>query len=159
MDYIWREKMITNFAPILLAVIVVVIIVGIIGFAIPDCKHRYKLKKICSKCHVQKPEPKQIEQESGRTNSIGAFLGILVFIIIGFAVTIPIIEMTDYGYVCENNNWTGIHATDDNRYWLFGDKITVLCVDDRTQNSTITNEIKAVRWSESLFNSDISGLT
>jgi hypothetical protein len=106
-----------------------------------------------------KPEPKQIEQESGRTNLIGAFLGILVTIIVSVAVAIPITEMTDYGYVCENNNWTGIHATDDNRYWLFGDKITVLCVDDRTQNSTITNEIKAVRWSESLFNSDLSGLT
>jgi Mg2+/citrate symporter len=133
--------MITDLGSLLIVVFILIIVVGIIGFM--DKKGWKMLDKLLDKIQPYVP----------------ATLGVIIALIIGIAVAIPIFEMSDYGLLCENNNWTGIHQTNDKRYWLFGDKITLLCVNDLDQKSNITSIVKVVKKSESMmYNQNLSGL-
>jgi hypothetical protein len=123
--------MITNLWALLGVTAVLVVVVGIISFLTSMPKSWEK--KISS---------------FFENHYVTGLIGITVAIIIGVAISIPIFDLWGYNDVCESKNWTGNFQTND-REWIFGDKITVLCIDDVNKTSNITDAVKVVRKSQS----------
>lgn len=127
---------ITNLAPILIAVTIITVIIGLLGSV--DNKTWRNLARWFDKKH----------------NYATALIGLFVATICGFAIAIPIW----YGYdnLCEDSDWTGLHSTNDKEFWLFGDKVTVLCIDD--ENQTDVGAVKVIKKSQSTYGANFSSL-
>jgi hypothetical protein len=132
--------MITNLWTLLGMVAILVVVVGVLGF-------------------MGKKEWKMIDKffDNIKPYYQGA-IGITVAIIIGVAVAMPLLDLTRDGYLCDSNNWTGIHQTNNKEFWLFGEKITIMCIDDLNQSSDI-NVVKVIKKSDSImYSPNLSGL-